>query len=106
MDEINYDEEFAKLTDDLHIADPEVAISLFEIAHTLESVHEACAFLAEYIKVQISLPDNIQLEFPDDLVPIIPHFRRTAEIISDELHQMFHVDCEACLDDEPDEEDM
>ena len=101
MSEINYDEEFAKLTDNLEISDPEVAISLFDIAHTLEAIHEAGAFLAEWIKIQVSLPDNLQLEFPDNLVPIIPHFRRTAEIISDELHSVFHVDCE---DDDEDEE--
>ena len=104
MSEINYDEEFAKLTDNLHISDPEVAISLFDIAHTLESIHEACAFLSEYIKVQLSLPENLHLEFPDNLVPIIPHFRRTAEIISDELHTMFHVDCEECEDGESEDE--
>lgn len=96
MDEINYDAEFAKLTGGLDIPDPEVAISLFDIAHTMEAIHEACAFLSEYIKIQLSLPEGVQLEFPDELVPIIPHFRRTAEIISDELHSMFHVECDEC----------
>lgn len=106
MDEINFEEEFTKLTEGVHIADPEIAISLFDIAYTLESVHEACAFLAEYMKVQLSLPENLQLEFPDDLVSILPHFRRTAEVIADEMHAMFHIDCEECLEDESDEEDM
>jgi len=103
MGEINFDAEFAKLTDSLDISNPEVAISLFDIAHTLEAIHEACAFLAEYIKVQVSLPDHLQLEFPDNLVPIIPHFRRTAEAISDELHSMFHIECMECEEDDEEE---
>lgn len=92
MDEIDYDKEFEKLTDSLHISDPEVAISLSDIAEVLESVHEACAFLSEYLKVQLSLPANIQLEFPDNLVSILPHFRRTSEIIADELHAILCVE--------------
>lgn len=102
MGEINFDAEFAKLTDNLDMDSPEAAISLFDIAHTLESIHEACAFLAEYMKIQISLPDNLQLEFPSNLVPIIPHFRRTAEVIADELHSIFHIECDEC--EEEDEE--
>ncbi len=100
MSEINYDEEFSKLTSNLEMSDPEVAISLFDVAHTLEAIHEAGAFLSEWIKIQVSLPDNLQLEFPDNLVPVITHFRRTAEMISDELHSVFHVDCEEDYEEE------
>jgi len=102
MDEINFDEEFAKLTGGMEGSSPELTISLFEIAEALESIHEACTFLSEYIKIQIALPDDVQLEFPDDLVPIIPHIRRTAEIISDELHSML---CTAHDDEDEEEED-
>lgn len=106
MDEINFDAEFAKLTDNLDIANPETTISMFEIAHTLEAIHEACAFLAEYMSIQVSLPSNLQLEFPETLVPVIPHFRRIAELIADELHSTFHVDCDECENEEEEGDDL
>ena len=106
MDEINFDAEFAKMTDGLDLADTEVTISMFEIAHTLEAIHEACAFLAEYMSIQVSLPANLQLEFPESLIPVIPHFRRTAEMIADELHSAFHVDCEDCDDEDEEGDDL
>lgn len=102
MDEINFEEEFEKLSAHLSdVPDPEVALSLFDLAQSLESIGEAATYISQFLAINLST-DEDHVDIPQDLVSIIPHFKRTAEIITEEFHALL---CKACQDEYDPEED-
>lgn len=88
MDELNYDEAFARLTQDLlDIPDPALGISAAELADTASVFSEAAQMITCFLGVILSLgPDEKGPTFPDEAIPIIQSVTKTCETLSDLIH--------------------
>lgn len=99
---MDYDAEFTNITKRLgDIANPELAIDLLSISQVVERLNEAALFLGKFVSMVIATPKGEGVEFPDELLPILPRLAALAEETADLIHETVCDECEGCDCDDP-----
>jgi hypothetical protein len=98
--EQDFEAEFSKLVEGLgELANTEIAVSLHDVSLVVERLNEAALYLGKYVSKVISEPRGTPVDFPEELVAILPPLAALCDQTTDLIHDyvcgcMNECDCE------------
>lgn len=92
--EKDFDAEFSKIVEGLEdVANTEIAISLLDVSRLVERLNETALYLGKYVSKVISVPRGTPVDFPEEMVALLPPLADICEQVSDLIHDYV---CEVC----------
>lgn len=103
---MDFEAEFKSIAERLQdIPEVSVAIDLLSLNQVVEYLNEAALHLSRFISKVIAIPGEVLIEFPDELVPMLPTLIAMCDQLTESIHGFICEECntEYCDDEECEE---